>query len=102
MSKIIAIKKANYSLPELYDIVAREMGYADTSELHYDCRKINIAENIQDNLYEYYKAKAKETDPYLSDNDIKVGTTMLLAMSGPKVDDDLKANEVKIFDGFVC
>ena len=102
MSEIITINIESCDLTEFYDTVAREMGYSDTSELHYDCRKINIAANIQDGFYEYYAQQARETDPYLSDNDIKVGTTMLLVMSGPKVDDSLKANEVEIFDGFIC
>ena len=101
MSEIITINIEPCGLTEFYDTVAREMGYANTNELYYDCRKINIAENIQDGFYEYYTKHARETDPYLSDNDIKVGTTMLLVMSGPKVDDSLKANEVEIFKGFI-
>lgn len=74
----------------------------DPRELKYDCRKINIAENIQDNFYVYYDNLARETDPTLSENDIKTGITMLLIMSGPKVDNTLKANEVEVFDGFIC
>lgn len=101
MSKIIAIKNANYSLPDFYNEVAREIG-VDTSEVNFDCRNINIAANIQDGFYEYYEAQARETDPYISENDVKVGITMMLAMSGPKVDANLKANEVEIFDGFIC
>jgi hypothetical protein len=90
------------SLMEFYEAVATEMGYTDTSEIKYDCTKINIAENIQDGFYDHYAQTAKETDPTLSVNDIKTGITMLLAMSGPKADTALKANEVEIFDGFIC
>lgn len=97
----IKIKNMLYSLPEFYDAVATEMGYDNTSDLHYDCRNINIAANIQDNFYEYYAGQARETSPVLSENDIRVGTTMLLVMSGPKVDDALNPNEVEIFDGFI-
>lgn len=89
-------------LTEFYDRVATEMGHGDPSEFKYDVRKINIAENIQDGFYEFYDKLARETDPTLSDNDIKVGTTMLLLNSGPKVDKTLKANEVEIFEGFIC
>ncbi len=89
------------SLTEFYDAVATEMGHTDTSEIKYDCTKVNIAENIQDGFYEYYAQTARETDPVLSENDIKTGITILLAMSGPKVDSDLKANEVEIFEGFI-
>lgn len=98
----IKIKNILYSLPEFYEAVATEMGCADVDNLKYDCRNINIAANIQDNFYEYYAGKAKETSPAPSENDIRVGTTMLLVMSGPKVDDALNPNEVEIFDGFIC
>lgn len=98
----ILISTQPCSLIEFYDMVAREIGYTDIDNLEYDCRKINIAANIQDKFYAFYTDVAKRNDKTLSDNDIKVGTTMLLAMSGPKVDETLKANEVEIFEGFIC
>lgn len=88
-------------LSDFYDTVAKGFGHFNTSKLHYDCTKINISENIQDKFYEYYAQQARETDPTLSDNDIRTGITMLLVNSGPKVDKTLKANEVEIFDGFI-
>ena len=90
------------SLIELYDRVATEMGHGDPSVFTYDCRKINVAENIQDGFYEFYDKVAREKDSTLSTSDIKAGITILLAMSGPKVDKTLKANEVEIFEGFIC
>lgn len=100
---IITIPMENYyGLTEFYDTVATEMGYTDTSELHYDCRNINISKNIQDAFYKYYAQKANEQYPAPSENDIKTAITMLLLMSGPKVDFNLKASEVEIFDGFIC
>lgn len=89
-------------ITEFYEAVAKGIGHFNTSKLHYDCTKINIAENIQDKFYEYYAQQARETDPTVSENDIKTGITMLLIKSGPKVDKTLKANEVEIFDGFIC
>ena len=97
---LITIPEGNYSLTELYDLVAKEMGY-NSADCKYDCRKVNIAANIQDNLYAYYDKLVRETDPTATDNDIRVGTTMLLVMCGPKVDADLKANEVEVFNGFI-
>lgn len=88
-------------ITELYEAAAKEMGYTDTVEIKFDCTKINVAENIQDGFYECYAKHARETNPNLSDNDIRIGTTMLLAMSGPKVDNSLKVNEVEIFKGFI-
>ena len=99
--KILISNCKPMSLIQLYDMAAREMGHTITSETNYDCTKINIAVNIQDGFYEYYTALAKETKPVPSENDIKIGITMLLAMSGPKVDKALKANEVEVFDGFI-
>ena len=90
------------SIIELYEAAAKEMGCANPSEIKYNCTKINVAENIQDDFYEYYAEKIKEEQPTLSENDIKTGITMLLVMSGPKVDNALKANEVEVFDGFIC
>lgn len=90
-----------YSLIDLYQLIAREIK-ADATEVNFDCRKINIAANIQDKLYEYYAKVAREIDPDINENDIKIGITMLLAMSGPKIDGTLKANEVEVFDGFIC
>ena len=88
-------------LTEFYDTVAKELGHFDTSELHYDCIKINIAPNIQEKFYEYYLALIRENDIYSHENEARADITLLLAMSGPKVDESLKANEVEIFDGFI-
>ena len=99
--KILISNYKPCSLQDFYEAVAREMR-VDTSEVNFDCRKINISENIQDGFYEYYAKHARETDPNLSDSDIRIGTTMLLVMSGPKVGIDLKVNEIEIFDGFIC
>lgn len=98
----ILISNIHCGLPEFYDAVATEMGYADTSELKYDCTKINIAENIQDGFYEHYLAFIREKDIYSHENEARADITLVLAMSGPKVDTNLKANEVEVFDGFIC
>ena len=100
------IKMPPCTIVEFYDVVATEMGYKDTSELQYNCAKINVTTNIQDGFYEHYtniikESAIRENNIYISDHDIKVGITMHLAMSGPKVDTTLKANEVEVFDGFI-
>ena len=98
----ILISVSPCGLVEFYDMVAREMTYLDTSALSYDCTKINIAPNIQEKFYEFYSENAKVINPTTSEIDIRMGITLLLAVSGPKVDATLKANEVEIFDGFIC
>ena len=96
-------------LTALYEMAAKEhihqlfngnVKAVDFSEYKFDCRKICVANNIQDMFYDYYEKIAREEDNTLTDNDIKIGITMLLAMSGPKVNEDLVDNEVEIFDGF--
>lgn len=98
----IVVEEKPYGIIELYNAVAKEIGYADTSELHYDCTKINIAENIQNGMYDYYLALVRENDIYVHENEARADITLVLAMSGPKVDASLKANEVEIADGFIC
>ena len=89
-------------ITELYEAAAKEMGYADTSEIKFDCTKINVAENIQDGFYDYYLKLIRENDIYSHENEARADITLVLAMSGPKLDKTLKANEVEIFDGFIC
>ena len=96
----VTVPKNNYGIVELYDTVANAMGYTDTSELEYDCCKINIAKNIQDGIYERYMELGREEN--LPAEDVRASVTMLLLMSGPKVDENLADNEVEVFDGFIC
>lgn len=107
----IKIKARPCGLMELYETAAKEyinqlynsrVEAVDFSEYKFDCRNINISNNIQDMLYEYYTEFAKEQDNTLSNSDINIGITMLLVMSGPKVDKNLADNEVEIFEGFIC
>ena len=92
----------NYSIIELYETVAKEMGYINTKELQFDCRKINVAKNIQDGFYVYHAELVKEIEPYMSEEEIQAEITVILAICGPKVDESLIDNEVEVFDGFIC
>lgn len=84
----VKVPEKDYGLVEFYDAVATEMGYVDTSELNYNCTRVNVAKNIQDGFYRNYNAESEII-------------TMLLAINGPKVDEDLEPNEVEVFDGFI-
>jgi hypothetical protein len=95
----IKVEKERCSIVELYEATAKEMGYANPKELKFDCRKINVAPNIQDGFYAHYTESA---DPDISENDLQMAITMTLAISGPKVDENLADNEVEVFDGFIC
>lgn len=97
-SCIVTIANPKTHLVAFYDAVAREMGFTNPEDLHYDCRKINVAANIQDAFFEFYR----ETNPDLSAQDVNMGTAMLLMCSGPKVDENLADNQVEVFEGFIC
>ena len=97
---VIKVPHKNYSIVELYDAVAKEMGYTNISDLEYDCCKINIASNIQDGIYAEYLALGKEQS--LHESDVRTGIAMLLAVSGPKVNGNLADDEVEVLDGFIC
>lgn len=97
----VKVEEKNYSIIELYNAVATEMGYMDVSELQYDCRHINVAPNIQEGFYRYYTELAKETNKTMTETFIKTSVTTALAIYGPKVDNELKANEIEVFDGFI-
>ena len=98
----LIVPQKNYSVIELYESAAKEMGYTNTKELQFDCRKINVAKNIQDGFYAYYTELDKGIDPNASETDMRASVTMLLAIAGPKVDESLTDNEVEVFDGFIC
>lgn len=97
----LIVPEKNYGLVELYETVAKEMGYLIPDKLHYDCREINVSTEIQDGFYAHYMELIKAEDPYMLEHDARCQITILLAMSGPKVDKSLKANEVEVFEGFI-
>lgn len=94
----LKVPKKNYGVTELYDAVATTMGYRDVSKLHYDCKEINVARNIQDNFFAYYK----ETIPHSNETDLKMSVSMILLNYGPKTDENLADYEVEVSDKFIC
>lgn len=93
----LVVPQKNYSITELYDTVANLMGKGNLDN-NYDCRHIDVASNIQDGFFACYR----EMNPDLSELDFRMSMTMMLLQYGPKVDETLKANEVEVFDGFLC
>ena len=94
----LKLPKKNYSVTQLYDMVATTMGYKDVSKLNYDCREINVAPNIQDGFFEYYKAN----QPDVNESDLKMEVAMMLLNYGPKTDANLADYEVEVTDKFIC
>lgn len=93
----IKVPDKNYGITELYDMVAMLMGM-ETKDLNYDCRHINVAANIQDGFFTYYR----EQNPNADEGSFKMWMNMMLLNYGPKVDESLDAYEVEVFDGFIC
>ena len=93
----LKIPNRHYGITELYDTVATTMGYRDVTKLHYDCREINVAMNIQENFFEYYK----KAIPHTSETDLKMSVSALLLNYGPKTDTNLADYEVEVSDKFI-
>ena len=70
----------------------------EPKDLNYDCRHINVANNIQDGFFVYYREQNHNAD----ETSFKVWMSMMLLNYGPKVDETLADDEVEVFDGFIC
>lgn len=93
----LKVPNRHYGITELYDTVATAMGHRDVTKLRYDCREINVALNIQENFFAYYK----KTIPHSSESDLKMSVSMLLLNYGPKTDTSLADYEVEVSDKFI-
>lgn len=86
MSKVIVLDAVEESITELYDRVAVAMGNEVSDDLHYDCKKIEVSNDIADAI------KSRYADV--------MSFSMAWLCIGPKVNEDLKDGEVLIYDGF--
>ena len=71
------------SIIQTYENTAKRLGIT-TDDVQFNCRKICVAENIQDAWIKFYQAKAKEENPNLADSDITMSINMLLLCFGAK------------------
>lgn len=93
-------KMKGKTLLPFYVYVAECMGYKDETVEIYDCRKILVAENVQDAIIEAYREKCpNEYAEYPMDVDQEIMKT--LAICGPKMSEELLDNQVKVEDGFI-
>lgn len=93
---LVKISSGPMSIMDLYEIVTMKMGEDPKMVKNYDCRKINVAQNIFDDIYEWYQINVKG-DVYV----IKQHFGMDWLMYGPKVDNELPDNCVVLEDGFM-
>ncbi len=90
---MLSEEEMEQSLPCFYRAVAEAAGYTETEDTMYDCTRILVASNVQDAIIRYYET----TSPELSREQV----ITLLLLSGPKVDAELKDNEVVIQERFI-
>lgn len=84
-------KIKNIGLAKFYENVAIESGYKLDGTEKFDCTKIEVAQNIQDEIFTYYET--------LGTGSLEIG--MLWVCSGPKANVNFEDNEVEISDEFV-
>lgn len=79
------------SIVDLYDIVARKLGY-DPNRVCYDCRKICVTKSVQDQVFAFYKEE-------INASEVDISTIWL--MYGPKANLDGEDFKVKVSAGFI-
>lgn len=78
---------------DFYSFIATALGHdPDCRNIRYDCTKINVSPLIQHTWYTKFE-ECKLGDP--------VSLTMLLCISGPKVDITLQGYTVEVLDGCI-
>lgn len=88
---VLTQEEVNCGLGEFYKNVGNHL-MDDIMGYMFDCRHIEISKEIQDMFYTYYKTNCNA-------NDLEI--TMMLAMSGPKTNNDLTGYEVEVDDKFM-
>lgn len=93
MQKVIQVQDTDYEngITQFYERAAELAGEVAGKDDKFDCRRIEIAGNIQDKFFEYYEANGYGNDDIMT----------LLLMVGPKVNPELNRNEVIVQDNFV-
>lgn len=91
--RMMLSEEMEQSLPCFYRAVAETAGYTETENTMYDCTRILVASNVQNAIIRYYETTYPEAS--------REQVITLLLLSGPKVDAELKENEVVIQKGFI-
>lgn len=88
------------TLLPFYVYVAECMGYKGEDVEIYDCRNIWVSKNIQDAIIDAYREKfPNEYAKYPFDFNCEI--IKILAISGPKMSEELLDNQVKVEAGFI-
>lgn len=92
-SVVLTAKQMGHTLVDFYRCVAQEAGYEETEGTMYDCTKILVAPDVQDAIIQAYQEKWPDAP--------MDAIIIRLAMSGPKVRDNLRCGEVMLQKGFI-
>ena len=90
----LADEQMKQMLTPFYETVASVAGYEVKQEDIFDCTKVNVSANVQENIIAAYQEKDTSLE--------KSSVISVLLMAGPKVDAGLPDNTVEIFDGYIC
>lgn len=93
MEKTIILKRgqAEANLRDFYRNVAEMIGYEETEDTIYDCRRILVAPDVQDAIILAYEKSGVMQENIMS----------WLAIAGPKVRRELPTGSVVIQTGFI-
>lgn len=94
-SKFVCLAKEQMkqTLTPFYEMLASVAGYEVEQVDMFDCTKVNVAANVQENIIAAYQEKDTSLE--------KSSVISILLMAGPKVDVGLPDNTVEIFDGYI-
>lgn len=96
MREIMLRKHESYcELEKFYEMIAKKMGVVVTDDALFDCRKICVTKNVQDEIWSYYKEVKFAKDEEIA---------MLLVCSGPKANLEAMNSEqyrAEVEDGFL-
>lgn len=95
-SKLVCLsdEQMKQILTPFYETVALAAGYEVKQEDIFDCTKVNVAANVQENIIAAYQVKDASLE--------RSSVISVLLVAGPKVDAGLPDNTVEIFDGYIC
>lgn len=87
-------------LIKTYENTAKKSGYNVTDRTTYDCRKLDVAKNIQEAWITFYQDDTIAKSPEMTKADVIQQVMALLLNYGAKVNPMLSDNEVLIYSGF--
>jgi len=82
-------------LEKFYEMVAEKIGVVVTDDVIFDCRKICVTKNVQDEIWSYYREVKFAKDEEIA---------MLLVCSGPKANLEAMNSDqyrAEVEDGFL-